>query len=301
MIRLLGGVLVAGLVIGCDTEEPNPGGVLSLDRNRGEAPAGVTIQDVDIIKDGFIDIKDLFAVVHFYEQEVPEADEGDVVAAAPDTDDESDPCRDIQDGIKFPKVEVVDDNTAFKKIFDASDGSKYVYALVALSAQVGEYPLCIGMRFMLNNKLLPKEVKIKQIAGYETIFTEPITISLPHLRENKATAGAFTKHRISSKEKYGSEFFIASEFNFNPEYWGEQAKKKSQRGIPIGSEQVIFSIELIIETQETPLRYIWRIATYDSGEVPFHRHGGVSSNRDLGIYVNISPTEVRQRYFPEDL
>ena len=73
-------------------------GVL-VDPNRGEAPEGVTIQDVDHVKDGVIDIHDLVAVAYFHGQEVPDREE---VGATTDTDDEDAPCRNLES--RFPDV-----------------------------------------------------------------------------------------------------------------------------------------------------------------------------------------------------
>ena len=72
MIRVLLGITVAGLVVGCAPEEPQTAGVLSVNPNKGKAPEGVSIQDVDHNKDGVIDLNDLTAVAYFYGQEVPQ-------------------------------------------------------------------------------------------------------------------------------------------------------------------------------------------------------------------------------------
>lgn len=73
MLRLLFGILLGGLVVSCAMEESEPSGTLSIDPNYGEAPKGVTIQDVDHVKDGVIDIKDLSAVAYFHGQKVPDS------------------------------------------------------------------------------------------------------------------------------------------------------------------------------------------------------------------------------------
>ena len=74
MIRLLLGITVVGLVVSCAPEEPQTTGVLSVNPNRGEAPEGVSIQDVDHNKDGVIDLEDLAAVAYFHGQQVPSLD-----------------------------------------------------------------------------------------------------------------------------------------------------------------------------------------------------------------------------------
>lgn len=66
MVRIL---LFAMILVGCDMG-PEETGLLSLDPNYGNAPAGVSIEDVDIIKDGTIDMEDLVAVAYYFGQDV---------------------------------------------------------------------------------------------------------------------------------------------------------------------------------------------------------------------------------------
>ena len=73
MVKILLGTLLAGLISNCAPEEPDSSGTLSIDPNYGKAPEGVTIQDVDHVKDGVIDIKDLAAVAYFHGQKVPDS------------------------------------------------------------------------------------------------------------------------------------------------------------------------------------------------------------------------------------
>lgn len=55
--------------VGCDIEQQDSG-LLSLDPNYGSAPPGVSIEDVDLVKDGTIDIKDLTAVAYYFGEDV---------------------------------------------------------------------------------------------------------------------------------------------------------------------------------------------------------------------------------------
>ena len=124
-MKLLFRMMVAGLIVSCATEEPDTSGTLSLDPNYGEAPEGVSVSDVDITKDGVIDIHDLVAVAYFYEQEVPDTE----VAKTSEDADESGPCKNLK--ARFPLLDSVKDNTQYRQIFK-EEGNKYIYALLGL-------------------------------------------------------------------------------------------------------------------------------------------------------------------------
>ena len=334
MIRLVFGILVvAGLVSGCDTDEPNPAEVLSLDRNRGEAPEGVSIQDVDIIKDGVIDIEDLFAVVHFYEQEVPEsvAQDEDEAATPIQPEDDSLPliCQDIKAGIIYPNLsETVTDNVNLKKVFDAPDGGRYIYALLALVRKHRylpedpepveyNYPWCAAVRFHLDDNLWPTEVKIKPVAWFHRhkyAFSEPVTISFPFYHERSSWAET-NERCLGEKEilcnvpsEAGSYIFVNSGVPTSQtklDFWLEVAKSKMRMCIPITDDKVICKLNIITqEGKQTRVSHFEFIeATGIQGGI---KHAMAFSqarhNRNNhGAYINISPTEVRQRYFPEDL
>ena len=72
-------MLTFWLVASCALEEGETAQSLSVDLNSGEAPEGISVQDVDLVKDGVIDIKDLSALAYFHGQKVPE-NSGDMVA-----------------------------------------------------------------------------------------------------------------------------------------------------------------------------------------------------------------------------
>ena len=72
-------MLTIWLITSCALEEGETAQSLSVDLNSGEAPEGVSVQDVDLVKDGVIDINDLSALAYFHGQKVPE-NSGDMVA-----------------------------------------------------------------------------------------------------------------------------------------------------------------------------------------------------------------------------
>lgn len=74
MMRSLWVMLVAGLLAGCDMEEPVSDGLFSVRPNSDEVevPDGVTVRDVDLNRDKIIDVRDLVIVSKFMGQEVPD-------------------------------------------------------------------------------------------------------------------------------------------------------------------------------------------------------------------------------------
>ena len=70
MLKILFGMLIAGLVTSCDMEDPDTSGVLVDPNSDTEVPDWVSIADVDHNRDGVIDILDLVIVSKFFGQEV---------------------------------------------------------------------------------------------------------------------------------------------------------------------------------------------------------------------------------------
>ena len=322
MIRVLFKVLVVGLVVSCAMEEPDTSGALSLDPNYGEPPEGISIQDVDIIKDGFIDMKDLVAVAHFYQQEVP-----DNVAKTSDTTldtDESAPCRNLES--RFPEMDRVTDNLNYRQIFEL-EGKKYIYALFGLrrhwttvniisdkSIQNKKlFPSCAAVRFLLNDNHIPISVKVKPVAGNQfsqTITSPPFelnkyfhTTSKRYVREGEVGSQPI-RHTVyhSSIQMGGGHFLwqviVHKDYDFN--YAFDNDKLHAKAGVPIGDNSVIvfFMMNLVKNKMGS---HQWSIRlTRDRFDFrdPFYSGsaGGVE-----GVYVDMSPTEVRRRYFPEDI
>ena len=82
MLKLLV-ILMVGIVGSCAVEEQDESGILSLGPNYGEAPEGLTVNDVDLVKDGVIDIRDLTAVAYFHGQTTDEEEEEVVAESCP--------------------------------------------------------------------------------------------------------------------------------------------------------------------------------------------------------------------------
>ena len=93
-------------------------------------------------------------------------------------------------------------------------------------------------------------------------------------------------------------------FNYDPPNKREEFYKKSDLlrtkiGIPIGDNGVIVAFRVRFLDQNYNFVREWEITGNNPKfDDPFY--GG--SPRDIdGVYVNMSPTEVRRRYFPEDI
>ena len=334
IIKLLNGTLVALLVVGCAIEEPDTSGTLSLDPNYGEAPEGVSVQDVDIVKDGVIDIHDLVAVAYFYEQEVPDTE----VAKTSEDTDESAPCRNLEG--RFPEMDRVTDNSNYKQIFEVN-GNKYVYALLGLRTPFFNtytqseprnslFPLCVAVRFYINDDLTPTKVKIKPVAGGG--FSEAISSPLLEITTFANTTESklhtvdtleitedtnYLVQSIKSKPKNGNRYSNRAWRIEVYKYINPNFKTKLQRqsqvgklvfpdkiGIPIGDDSVITSFEINPPQKNffgsrkwalTDLLF-YRILEHHFSD-PFY---GDREDKE-GVYVNMSPTEVRARYFPEDI
>ena len=340
MIRVLFGTLIAvWLVAGCAMEEPDSSGALSLDPNYGEPPEGVSIQDVDIIKDGFIDMKDLVAVAHFYQQEVPDSDvvETSSDTTTSDTDYESTPCRDIKLGLRFPKIKVVDDNTEFKETFVAPDGNRYVYALVAVP-RMAMYrnlfnqditillPVCLALRFLVSNDLTIKNVKMKPVAQQKNMFSRTIEISLSRTADEDYYDGYKTRRYVKYvKENERWEIMTAWNIVSNPPIPAgkseglhnrnkEEALRIKKLGIPIGDGRVIYSFSFDMRDREDKdekgyftnsyIRHQFAILEVKpKGQIYRFQNDSeyMSKKGDRGAYIKMLPAEVRRRYFPEDI
>ena len=82
MLKLLF-IMVVGIVSSCDIEKEDASGILSLDPNYGEAPEGLTVNDVDLVRDGVIDVRDLAAVAYFHGQTTDGYEEEIVAESCP--------------------------------------------------------------------------------------------------------------------------------------------------------------------------------------------------------------------------
>ena len=336
MIKAILGTLVGWLILGCAMEEPESSGTLSLDPNYGQAPEGVTIQDVDHIKDGIIDIKDLVAVAYFHGREVPETE----VAVTTEDTDESVPCRNLEG--RFPEMEQVTDNTNYRQIFEI-DGKKYVYAVLGLrkrgvyiyagnAPKKSLYPSCVAVRFLLNSNLTPIQVKIKPVVSND--FSEPITsppleVSVTVNTESDGLKKASITTAITEDTNYLTYYASSAPKNGNVhsnrswvivvyKYVSQNYKDKIRRasqgrgevlfpnktGIPIGNDSFISYFHVILPGNYGDVQK-WEV----SGGIfsrkfkadfrdPFYSESPTTVD---GVYVNMSPTEVRRRYFPEDI
>ena len=73
MPKLLLGILLAGLAVGCAMEDQESSGVLTVDPNSDiVVPEGLSAEDVDLNNDRVIDIRDLVIASRFFGQELDE-------------------------------------------------------------------------------------------------------------------------------------------------------------------------------------------------------------------------------------
>ena len=315
MIKAMFGMLVAGLVVGCavgSEEEQNTAGVLTVNSKSAEVevPDWLTAAYLDLNKDGTIDIKDLVIHSKFFGQEVSEAD------AVAEVSDEDDPCIEIRKAEPYsnPKVEIVEDNTEFKKTFDAPNGNTYVYALVAVKkfrnqltrdppqAEKKKYntPSCIAMRFTIDENLLPEEVKVKPVAGHENMFSK--TITSPPINKGRGwnEVGGVWSAWIPSEQNDDWHFLLLRDFGANTwmDYDVKIMKRQLKKGIPISEHSVIHKFWfLATEGDSYETYYAWQIWAMPN-PIPFEPS---KMGHDDGVYVNMLPEEVRRRYFPEDI
>ena len=342
MIKVTLGILVGWLVVSCTVgseEEQNTAGVLSVDSNSNEieVPDWVTAADLDLNRDGTIDIKDLVIHSKFFGQDVPEAD---AVAAVSEEADESDPCRELRNTDYYSslglQIETVEDNTEFKKTFSAPNGNTYAYALIAMVKQWSrpktgpiknptqsereEYsrPSCVAIRLTIDEKLMLKEVRIKPVAGHKNMFSETIILSAEQLapiddswRRFGLTARlSYTDGSAPIPQTRGWRLWLRSlDIPLPPGNPSAELKKHQEKtlkkGIPFNEQNsVLYSFFFTVMEGDYELLYYWELNDFPNPR-PFmssNRPGGaVNLVRDVGAYVKMLPSEVRRRYFPEDI
>ena len=308
-MKVLLGTLLAGLVVGCAVEEPESSGALSVDPNSNEVevPDWVTAAYLDLNKDGTIDIKDLVIMSKFFGQDVAEAD---AVAEASDADD---PCIEIGKAEPYsnPKVDTVEDNTDFKKTFDAPDENVYVYALLAMAksrntksksppeSEIPQYdtPSCVAIRFMFDKNLLPKEVKVKPVAGHENMFSKTITSPTINKegRKWRESGGVWAAW-------IGDEWHFRLLRDFGANNWMKhdemRMKRQIKKGIPISESSVIHKLRFPVKEGDSYETFYHLTIWSMPNPIPFERS---QMGYDKGAYVKMLPAEVRRRYFPEDI
>jgi len=194
------GILVAGLVSGCDTEEATPAGVLSVDSTSDtEVPEGLTARDVDHNKDGIINIQDLVIVSKFMGQKVADT----TVASASDG---SDPCQDIR-AKRYDNLEIVDgDNADMTETFSAPNGN-YVYALVAFQSWRIADPGCFALRLLIDDNMLPVAAVGKAVNGEVSNPFKASPFSLfpqsgAYSNPRKISAGSYRQYHASPRVIY---------------------------------------------------------------------------------------------------
>lgn len=342
MLKIISGTLITGLAISCavGTEEPNTSGVLVDSSREIEVPEGLTAKDFDHNKDGTVDILDLVIASKFIGQDVIEAD---AIAEASGDTDESDPCREIRKAEPYsnPKVETVEDNTGFKQTFDAPNGNVYAYALLAMAkfrntslksphddsnlsqAEKLKYDTasCVAVRFTVDKKIIPREVKVKPVAGHENMFTE--TIISPRLNYNESRVGdrysdgwglfgRTWRIRLSGPMGEAMSPWLVKANSLDIPQSSHQlssdapaasdlarfTERTQQKGIPINKRSVIHDLYFLVkEGNSYETFYRWMIWSMPN-PMPFERS---KMGYDKGAYVNMLPAEVRRRYFPEDI
>ena len=326
-------ILVAGLVVGCDMEDP--AGSLSVETNSGVArPDWLSIQDVDHNRDKIINVKDLVLVASFFGQEVPEA-VTQTEPAADDDDtaevDESDSlplvCQDIKAGVIYPNTsETVTDNTELRKLFDAPNGGSYVYSLLALvrtrpylstrhAPAEAFYPWCTAVRFRIDENMWPTEVKLKPVAWFhrhKDMSSDVLTVSLPHYHEANGYAETKMRFYLDTKrsEVRAEPYIIVNSGVNNPArtiggYWELVVRSKARMCIPITDGRVICGLGIATQEGGHKMGSLFDIAQAPGIKGGFKHARAFDQNNHIrnnhGMYINMSPTEVRQRYFPEDI
>ena len=330
-------MLISWLVVSCavGTEEPNTSGVLVDSSREIEVPEGLTARDIDLNKDGTVDILDLVIASKFMGQDVTEAD---AVAETSGDLDESDPCREIRkaDPYIIPRVETVEDNTEFKQTFDAPNGNTYAYALLAMTKwrntaskappdsvrEEYDTPSCVAIRFTIDNKIIPREFKVKPVAGHKNMFSETIISPRFDYSESRVgerysdgwslsgrtwdmwlegPLGRLSNWHIRAKSLDIPQSSYQRSLGGNPSSsLARLIKRTLKKGIPIDERSVIYKLWFAVEegdSYETFYNwYIW----YDPNDRPL-RNRYETGQKDNGVYVKMLPSEVRKRYFPEDI
>ena len=173
---------------------------------------------------------------------------------------------------------------------------------------------------MLNNNLLPTKVKVKPVAN--NTFSEPLSSPILAVSEGtpqKALLGRnepehiefysySSKYELSDKVTWNIR--IAKNFDFNyvadyregatSGYFKDKRMLMAKWGIPIGNDGVIIQFAM---GPTGITRQYWNVDDMRPRSKvrsdPFYgKYGELGAK---GVYVNMSPTEVRQRYFPEDI
>ena len=339
MLKLLLGTLLVGLVSSCAMEKQESSGVLVDQNSDVEVPEGLTAWDIDLNKDGVVNIQDLVIASKFIGQDVVKP----TVASASDG---SDPCQNIRD------EDVVEgDNADMTEIFSAPNGT-YVYALVAFQIWNLTDPKCFALRLSIDDNMLPTAVVAKSVKNGKLsspLESPPLTLqgsgTDPNPRKIPAGGSKYynapprTIYRLGHfcKEygacytsnwdiKVNSDFIFDYDISSYPEeqrsyllewnvvkihkYYG---KRLSQSGIPIGNGRTIsriaFSTGKLYAGKDANNynegQYTWEIYAYrDSWRFTVNEIFA-DTNRDLhrdeGVYIKMLPAKVRQRYFPEDI
>ena len=196
-----------------------------------------------------------------------------------------------------------------------------------------QLPSCVAVRFLLGNlpseeKMLPQKMMAKPVSGHEVMFSDPITS--PLLTFDNSVSYFFDIVRnltfyhyndpselTANRRKQGAWNWadwridtITGPADFTQVSPVQQIRTGIPRmlktGIPIGNETVIQRIWMPIQEDNLLVVYNWKIHYSSPNNYPIdnlvYGHGGVQwAYADKGIYINMSPTEVRRRYFPEDI
>ena len=239
---------------------------------------------------------------------------------------EADPCEEIE--TPYPAIEVVDDNTEFREMFDAPDGDNYVYALLATrkpSPIASEtYPMraspipikffgasCVAIRVLVGDDLSIKELKIKPVAGpnnFSEAIIFPMVLSVDNRQDSNNNFYRFAIYQ-HDREPPHARIYVVTKFNLRERDFNRMgattAVRVQQRGIPIGEEREdmagrsqgsMFSIFFATLKDDYQVSHYWTI----------HKKGTLDPlysnipDTDDGIYIKMPPAKVRQRYFSED-
>ena len=340
MQKLLLGTLLAVLVVGCAIEKQESSGVLVDPNSDTEVPDWVTAAYLDLNKDGVINIQDLVIHSKFFGQEVPEADaiaeaSGDIDESSPCGDMENRYAQfdDITvtdntdyrqifelDGKKYiyALIGTVKIGSGSSSNHELSEVEKAEYTKYSneMSKAGHRRPSCIAIRFLIDENFLPVTMKTKTVAGFEYPQSiSPSSLKIDTRKTPNCIDGYCNQALLNDEGLYMSgghwSVKVLKNFNFTPRAvdprgrWAKHYKRHKQAGIPIGNDSVI--TRLFLKLYEYPHKYsyissvyygwrLWRLPNPKSFESPFNLQ-----DVDHGIYVKMSPTEVRRRYFPEDM
>ena len=366
---LLAGLAVSCAV---GTEEPDTAGVLVDSSQEVEVPDWVTAAYLDLNKDGTVDILDLVIASKFMGQDVTKATEADAIAVVANTDESSpcgnmeyDP---YEGASQFDGITVMD-NTNYKKIFTVEE-KKYVYALLVMVRQASnqasklrpgvlakvrddeEYqslsetqkeafklkleeavkPVCVAIRFLINDDSLPAEATVKVITGFErtSVINTTFVRTSPSMADGSPADKCFPGYcdRVTLEESSrdgwkGNGLVVNRNFNDTLIYgsrdncgectrksWRESKRRIQRMGIPIGIGNDSVIKKLYMPAPPVPSEfskyfdyrpwYLFRLYNNRSPN-PLLWWAEHTSNVDEGIYINMPPDEVQRKYFPEDI